>query len=225
MERVRTRRRAIATVSEATAPCSPIRTVRVDKYANFARLAAAEREGVDYRIETVSVHGSRLAVIAPHGGGIEPGTSTIARTIANDDISLYLFEGIKVPKGNAVLHITSHHFDEPRCLDLIATTNAVVAIHGCRGPVSRICVGGLDDGLKRLLAAELNREGLPLAADGHEYSATNPLNICNRGVHGRGAQLEISPDLRSDPYAARIAMAVRRAMKAYSNAMRGTGGP
>jgi phage replication-related protein YjqB (UPF0714/DUF867 family) len=64
----------------------------------------------------VLVPESRIAIIAPHGGGIEPGSSTIARAIAGEDINMYLFEGIKVAKGNAIVHIASHHFDEPRCL-------------------------------------------------------------------------------------------------------------
>jgi phage replication-related protein YjqB (UPF0714/DUF867 family) len=53
-----------------------------------------------------------VAVIAPHGGGIEPGTSELATAIAGDDFSLYLFEGLK-SAGNGELHITSTNFDEP----------------------------------------------------------------------------------------------------------------
>ena len=189
----------------------------MDKYAKFAELAAEEVEGTDYRIQTVHVANSKAAVIAPHGGGIEPGTSFIAQAIANNEISLYLFEGIKKPNGNGVLHITSHHFDEPECLRLIAQADTVVAIHGCRGPKSRICVGGLDLSLKRILCLELQREGLPVANEGHEYPGTEPMNICNRGARQCGVQLEVSSDLRCNPHAQKIVDAVRRALNAIES--------
>ena len=46
-----------------------------DKYRDYADLAAHEKEGADYRI-TVLRRPSPIAVIAPHGGGIEPQTAT-----------------------------------------------------------------------------------------------------------------------------------------------------
>jgi phage replication-related protein YjqB (UPF0714/DUF867 family) len=42
--------------------------------------------------------------VAPHGGAIEPGTSEVAKQVADNDLSLFIFEGIK-PKGNKRLHI------------------------------------------------------------------------------------------------------------------------
>lgn len=184
----------------------------MDKYAKFSELAAEEVEGTDYRIQSVHVNNSKAAVIAPHGGGIEPGTSIIAQAIAANKINLYLFEGIKKPDGNRVLHITSHHFDEPECLNLISQADIVIAIHGCRGPQSRICIGGLDHSLKRALCIELKHEGLPVVEEGHEYPGTEAMNICNRGARKCGAQLEISPDLRCAPHAQRIVDAVRRVL-------------
>ena len=92
----------------------------VDRYSSFAALADSEREGVDYRIvlqRTAAVH----CVVAPHGGGIEPGTSELASAIAARDHSLYAFEGLK-RADNLDLHVTSTRFDEPQCLALIASS-------------------------------------------------------------------------------------------------------
>jgi phage replication-related protein YjqB (UPF0714/DUF867 family) len=45
-----------------------------------------------------------LAILAPHGGGIEPGTSELAEAVAGEGLSFYAFEGLK-RSGNAVLHV------------------------------------------------------------------------------------------------------------------------
>jgi phage replication-related protein YjqB (UPF0714/DUF867 family) len=74
-----------------------------------------------------------VLTIAPHGGRIEPGTSEIAALIAGESYNLHRFEGRKPPGQNAVLHITSHHFDEPRALNLARKCRIVLGIHGCRG--------------------------------------------------------------------------------------------
>jgi hypothetical protein len=72
-----------------------------------------------------------VAIIAPHGGKIEPWTSAIATAIAADDYCLYCFEGRK-RRENRDLHITSTHFDEPQCLTLVSGCDQVVAVHGAR---------------------------------------------------------------------------------------------
>lgn len=88
-----------------------------DKYATFSLLAESMREGRDFRRRRRKRRVA-TAVIAPHGGGIEPGTSEVADAVAADDFSFYAFEGIKSKNGD--LHITSTRFDEPRCVTLPA---------------------------------------------------------------------------------------------------------
>ena len=83
------------------------------------RVAAEQVEGRDYRVTAVR-RGSGIAVIAPHGGRIERGTSEVARAIAGEDLDLYLFEGCLPSLNFETLHLTSRHFDEPRALGLIA---------------------------------------------------------------------------------------------------------
>ena len=97
-------------------------------YLNFEALAQRERPGIDYGI-VVRRAEPAFAIVAPHGGGIEPGTSEIADAIARQRWSFYSFEGLKT-KGNGILHITSTRFDEALCLLLLGVTNRVVTIHG-----------------------------------------------------------------------------------------------
>jgi hypothetical protein len=98
-----------------------------DRYRSYGELAAAHREGIDFRVQVVQ-RGSGVAIIAPHGGRIERGTSEIARAIAGEDFDLYLFEGCLPSRNFETLHLTSHHFDEPRCLSMISGCHTVVAI-------------------------------------------------------------------------------------------------
>ena len=54
-----------------------------DTYSCFAELKNHEEQNKDYKISISNV-GSRITIIAPHGGKIEPGTSDIAKRIAID---------------------------------------------------------------------------------------------------------------------------------------------
>jgi hypothetical protein len=75
-----------------------------DWYECFSQMEQKEREGIDFR-RLVIDRGSAIAVLAPHGGEIEPHTSTIARAIASDTLSLYLFEGLRSHRDHCELHI------------------------------------------------------------------------------------------------------------------------
>ena len=98
-----------------------------DKYENFCALSRVEHLGIDYEF-VIRCQSAPVAIIAPHGGKIEKGTSEIAAEIAGDAYNLYCFNGIK-PKDNRYLHITSTHFDEPQCMALISKCDIVVAVH------------------------------------------------------------------------------------------------
>ena len=182
-----------------------------DYYPSLDALFETEKQGADYLITVVPGTLRGTAILAPHGGGIERGTSRLAREIAQDTFDLYLFEGLK-GSGNKRLHITSHKFDEPSCLDLLSTANTVLAVHGCSGE-KMINVGGLDKPLKARLAQALAEAGFPVQAENHRFPAQNPLNICNRGARKMGAQLEISFDLRRGGWASEIARAVRTVLE------------
>jgi phage replication-related protein YjqB (UPF0714/DUF867 family) len=165
-----------------------------DRYRSYADLAAHEQAGVDFAIRTVT-RSRRLAVVAPHGGGIEPGTSELATALAGDLFSLYLFEGQKT-RGSRGLHITSTRFDEPRCLALLADTETVVTVHGCEGELPFVYTGGLHLGLQAVVIQRLQSAGFAAGPDNPARAGEHPNNLCNRGRSGRGLQLEISEGLR-----------------------------
>jgi phage replication-related protein YjqB (UPF0714/DUF867 family) len=167
-----------------------------DRYKNFVDLAAHEKENSDFRVRSLERHGA-AAIIAPHGGGIEPGTSELAEAIAGGDLSFYAFEGLK-SNSNGVLHVTSSRFDEPNAVALVAVSPRVVALHGeqdCRDEV--VFLGGLDKGLGKRIQADLQAVGFVVGIHDDPYlQGVEKSNICNRGQSGRGVQLELSQPLR-----------------------------
>src|SRR5690348_10954404 len=70
----------------------PTRGPTMDKYRTFEALCNAEKVGIDFDIVQVRRRGAQVVIIAPHGGGIEPRTSEIAREIAGESFSYYAFE-------------------------------------------------------------------------------------------------------------------------------------
>jgi phage replication-related protein YjqB (UPF0714/DUF867 family) len=183
--------------------------MHIDRYHCYSELAQHEVEGIDFRRTVFQRPFTAVAVIAPHGGGIESCTSDIVRAIAGEDFNLYLFEGIKKRGNYAALHVTSRCFDEPSCLELLSNCSFVISIHGCVGRDERVFLGGLDHSLKDKVAAGLRLAGVTVQSDGHRFQATDPNNICNRGQSNRGVQLELTKALRRSANAQRVARAVR----------------
>jgi phage replication-related protein YjqB (UPF0714/DUF867 family) len=181
------------------------------KYGSYAELARHEVDGRDYRIRACERAHSPVLIVAPHGGLIEVGTSEIAHIVAGSEYSLFAFEGLKPYGSNRALHITSHQFDHPDCLAMAARSEFVVTLHGCLG-TSQIHVGGLDTELAAQLAKQLSDAGFAIDAQSLKYPGRHPLNICNRGARSKGAQLEISYDLRTGEAREVIAHTVRRAI-------------
>jgi phage replication-related protein YjqB (UPF0714/DUF867 family) len=187
----------------------------LDKYPSFAALEAREVAGADFSTTMYERPQSAVVIVAPHGGKIEVGTSELAALIAGSEYSLFSFNGLKPYGSNRDLHITSHNFDHPQCLALVARHSVVLCVHGCKGDSPQIYVGGLDRELTALLSERLSADGFPAVADGHKYPGRNPRNICNRGARGRGAQLELTLDLRGPSTRALIAPIVRGTISEY----------
>lgn len=174
-------------------PASP----RTDSglYLNYQALVRGERNGVDYTIR-YRLFDSFWAVMAIHGGRIEPGTSAIANRIAGDDFSIYTFNGLK-KHANKTLHIPSNRFTEPVALAIAARSQMVLSVHGCRGPKAVVYVGGKAARAKNLLLEAFKCEGFRAAPAGQRLlRGQDPANICNRGCRGHGLQLELSAGLR-----------------------------
>lgn len=167
----------------------------MERYGSYSELAQSMKQGRDFIIE-LRWGKTGIAVMAPHGGGIEPGTASIARAIADTDHAYYAFKGVR-PANNRQLHIPSTSFDEPRAMEMIERCHTIVTIHGCKSAGRFIYVGGRDSSLKEQMAAKLIGSGYraemtsDIALRGEHRN-----NLCNRGRRGKGLQLEISESLR-----------------------------
>jgi phage replication-related protein YjqB (UPF0714/DUF867 family) len=166
-----------------------------NKYICFEELARHEREGKDFRI-LVADRGSDTTILTPHGGKIESMTSEIAKAIAGEEFNLYCFEGIKTNRNYEALHITSHRFDEPNCIQLLSCSPHVFAIHGCDGSHKTIYVGGRNKTMKKFLTLSLREVGLVVQESDYRFAGEEKSNICNRGVTGEGIQFELTKGLR-----------------------------
>jgi phage replication-related protein YjqB (UPF0714/DUF867 family) len=154
-----------------------------------------ERQGKEFSVH-VREGSSGLAVIAPHGGDIEPGTTELADAIASNVHTFYCFVGIKRAK-NYKLHITSEYFNEPKGVDIVGRSRAVLALHGCKGHEEAVYVGGLDTVLREKIRVSLIRAGFNAEQSTRpELQGRNEHNICNRCKSGKGVQLELSMGLR-----------------------------
>jgi phage replication-related protein YjqB (UPF0714/DUF867 family) len=160
-----------------------------DHYRSFEELAAAEREGIDYQIRA-HARPSSLAVFAPHGGKIDPGTSELAEYIAREDFSFYAFEGVR-SGHNGRLSLPVESFDEPECARLLGQCALAVVIHGMRGRDREVNVSGGHAVLRRELAGVLKAAGFEVVEDG---CPPNPAELCNRS--GPGVRIEVSAKLR-----------------------------
>ncbi|WP_432139484.1 MULTISPECIES: poly-gamma-glutamate hydrolase family protein [unclassified Streptomyces] len=227
-----------------------------DRYASNSELytLTADREGIDWvrRFRTgtpapltdnaraTSSPVTSTAVIAPHGGGIEAGTSELCLAVAGytpfatdsdpADAALpgepqrdyWMFEALA---NSAVQHVTSTHCDDPAALAVCAGNLYAVSLHGFSDPdVKKIVIGGRDARLRRNLLAAFARHGLTSPATDADHEVTvvlagatdpingdDPANIVNRTRTGAGAQLELSTALRKAMFGDFSGAAARRA--------------
>jgi phage replication-related protein YjqB (UPF0714/DUF867 family) len=164
-------------------------------YTNFKELAEHEVEGQDYRIR-MELRDPSVLIMAPHGGKIEPATGEVASAIAGTAYSSYVLEGLK-KEGNAVLHIESHLFDEPRALEAVRKAEVVITVHGQLNQKDEfVMIGGLHDRLRSAIKEQLEAVGFQTRPPTEGLMGTDPMNICNRGRAKQGVQLEVSRKVR-----------------------------
>jgi phage replication-related protein YjqB (UPF0714/DUF867 family) len=203
-----------------------------DLYPSNSALYAdpAVTEGVDYglRFRRHAVAGDSVAgayafpatcVLAPHGGGIEPGTSELCLAVAGyhpNDFSVsgpvydyWMFEGLR-SSGNGELHVTSTHCDDPVARSLAGGSRNALTLHGCTasqagapaGSPEAVVVGGRNQTFKGHLTDRLGAAGFR-TIDGDDVPAlagVHPDNIANRTLLGAGAQLELTTELRKSMF-------------------------
>ncbi|MEV0804299.1 poly-gamma-glutamate hydrolase family protein [Kribbella sp. NPDC050281] len=159
----------------------------------------------------------RTTILAPHGGGIEAGTSELCLGIAGyhpADLEptptdgpvhdYWMFEGLR-STGNAELHVTSTGCDDHVALSMTGGSLNAVGLHGCTtaqaelpDDTKAVLVGGRSAAFKSALLERLIESGI-LAIDAAAVPALNgdePTNIANRTLLGAGAQLELTTPLR-----------------------------
>jgi len=159
----------------------------------------------------------KTTILAPHGGGIEPGTSELCLAVAGyhpADLSqvppagvthdYWMFEGVR-DHGNAELHVTSVGCDDGVAVSLCAGSLNALALHGFRPrppDMSQddqvVLVGGCHTTLRGYLLDGLCAAGFD-ARDAGQHGELNgdaKCNIVNRTLLGMGAQLELSTPLR-----------------------------
>lgn len=166
-----------------------------DKYANYAELRQREKENEDYAIFYREAD-SEIAVIAIHGGGIEPGTIDIAEALARCDYTFYAFKGLK-KTGNKILHISSNKFDEALAVRISQNAIIVISIHGSKFRTETVHIGGRNQKLKQKIMYALRTARFDAEiSEIPGLRGIKPENICNRCKSGEGVQLEISRGLR-----------------------------
>ena len=160
---------------------------------------------------------TRTVILAPHGGGIERGTSELCLAVAGHHpanlpevppagvtYDYWMFEGIR-DGGNAELHVTSTGCDDLVAVRLCAGALGALSLHGFkpehldppRSPAEQVVfVGGCDQRLRELLTDALHDLDLPVEAAAGELDGNSVCNIVNRTLRRQGAQLELSEPLR-----------------------------
>jgi len=198
-----------------------------DTYSNYAELSTNEVYGVDYKIENKD-NKSTVAIIAIHGGGIEAGTTQLAKATSDlGSYNYYSFMGI-LKSGNTRLHITSTNFDEKIARDLVAKSNLTLSLHGCSGTDKITYLGGLDTALGKQIQKALTSAGFIVKPSTSGLNGTSLQNIVNKNLRGKGVQLEITKDLRdsfvsstnvSSSTLTKYSVALNKGINAYNNTL------
>lgn len=200
----------------------PVTAYAVEGYASYSEIYRdpALAEGVDWGRRMLR-HGAfgRTVVFAPHGGGIEPGTSELCLAVAGYHPATlaasgavhdyWMFEGLRA-SGNSALHVTSTGCDDHYARSLAAGALNAVALHGCtvteaernwRPLPDQACalVGGASAELRSRVVSALGGAGISAVdASSHpSLDGTDPGNIVNRTLPGAGVQVELTTPLRA----------------------------
>ncbi|MCU5747071.1 poly-gamma-glutamate hydrolase family protein [Staphylococcus sp. SQ8-PEA] len=176
--------------SQKKASCSS-----TDKYKNFSDLKKHTREGKDWKISDKHTSSSTI-ITAIHGGGIEPGTSEVAKEISKKgDYKLYTFEALR-KSGNQDLHVTSTHYNEPILLNMMKKSTHAVSIHGMEADKSVVYIGGKDKKLRHAIRNNLRDKGFKVDESPDYLQGDSNDNITNQNDSNAGVQLELSHGLR-----------------------------
>jgi phage replication-related protein YjqB (UPF0714/DUF867 family) len=173
---------AIASEGEST------NTTSADHYLTLDELKRAEAPTA-WHEESIN-RNSWLLVVAPHGGTIEVHTERIARLIAGDKYSLFIFEGRRAPGRE--LHVTSTNFRDAQLSALQSVSSVTLSIHGEKNTNLQITyVGGLNKALAIEIKNALTSAGFQAETATGSLAALDTKNFVNLTTD-KGVQLEIS---------------------------------
>ncbi|MEB6242547.1 poly-gamma-glutamate hydrolase family protein [Staphylococcus gallinarum] len=167
-----------------------------DYYKDFAALKADTKAHKDWEINTKTTNNKDILITAIHGGGIEPGTSELAKIISKKgDYNLYSFEGL-LPSNNKKLHITSTNFDDPKLTEMVYKSNEAISIHGIEEDNKAVYIGGKDKKMAKSITKYLEKEGFNVKKSPRYVNGDSEHNIINKNDSGSGVQIEISTKYR-----------------------------
>ncbi len=163
-----------------------------DSQGDFFAFASSHVYGKDYEIEK-NDKGAPCSAFAVHGGLLERGTDTLAKSFSNRGANYYAFKIIS-KKGLKNGHITSTRFNEPQAVFMAEKSQSVISFHVMVDKRDIVCVGGLNRPLAESFVRSLNRRGFKTEYPCKRLPGISPKNIANLAVQG-GVQLEISVKL------------------------------
>lgn len=188
-------------------------SVRIDTAVTNTRLSEAKAEAASELVERHTGEGRRLAVLAPHGGGIEPYTDQQAKRVeellGRARVQTWRCLGWKRGGGaHERWHITSSEISEasfPRLRTLSQTRfSHAVAFHGWEE--TYIGIGGLADRSTRSRVRRAIDDAVPNVRvrldDSTDSSGNSERNIVNRFASGKGVQVEQPLSVREDHWEA-----------------------
>ena len=155
------------------------------------RLPAPE----NYSFHVSESHRSRIKIFAPHGGCIEPCTEPVALSVARDMLDCFVFSGKRTSGCFKTLHVTSTHYDEPRCLRMVRASELAIAIHGCEGEESSISFGGGNTEMSSNGLRFFREHGYHVAPAAAGMSGEDKRNFINQ-ARRQGVQFELSAGFR-----------------------------
>ncbi|MGW8366736.1 poly-gamma-glutamate hydrolase family protein [Streptomyces wedmorensis] len=179
--------------------------------AAFPRTAVLALHGGGIEIGTSEL---ALGIAGYNPGDITPTSAPILPTTHD----YFLFEGL-LSSGNKALHVTSKNCDDHVALSLAASHLNVLSLHGCQynqlgmpepmvWPPSSdprlAVVGGLNADFRAALVYEIGRAGFPVvdafdptyAVRLEDFNGSHVTNPCNLTMLRKGAQIEMTTELR-----------------------------
>ena len=166
-----------------------------DKYQSMTQLESETVEGVDWKKDTRD-NGTKVLIVAPHGGNIEQGTTEATKALAKKgNYDYFSFEAIR-PKNNTELHVTSTHYDDPTLNQMIKNRTATISIHGAAGTDQIIYLGGPPSTLRDEMETQLKSSGFTVMAPLDYIGGVKKNNFINREENNTGVQLELTTALR-----------------------------